>query len=212
MPKSPSKSPAKSASKSPSTPKSTSPKSRRTWRSPITAPSTTPLAAPNGPSIKRTEATVKYKIKATDLDTITPISKQPNHMGGSAPIQVYNECDVAALAQRVRPGKPLPEMGSSSTGPLLLAKKNGRRIMRTTAMNEFNLKPHQMDQLTPISITPNAYGTLTKYYNRCDVENLKERLGELRAASSNHHDFDPNIFDGLSPDDAAALLAQPTHP
>lgn len=61
-------------------------------------------------------------------------------MGGSAPIQVYNECDVAALAQRVRPGKPLPEMGSSSAGPLVLAKKNGPRIMRTTAVREFKVR------------------------------------------------------------------------
>ncbi|KAJ6567215.1 hypothetical protein DFH09DRAFT_1156348, partial [Mycena vulgaris] len=92
---------------------------------------------------------------------------------------VYNEYDVAALALMVRPGKPLPEVapvaGSNSSGGIL-AKKNGRRIMRTTAMKEFKLIPSQMDQLNPVSMTPNAYGTVTKYYNRCDVETLKLQL------------------------------------
>jgi hypothetical protein len=62
-------------------------------------------------------------------------------MGGSAPIQVYNECDVAALAQRIRPGKPLPELApiAGPSSPVILAKKNGRRIMRTTAIKEFKV-------------------------------------------------------------------------
>ncbi|KAJ7162574.1 hypothetical protein C8R43DRAFT_990762 [Mycena crocata] len=171
----------RSPSKSPSKPPAATPKKSRTytvWKSPITAPSATPLPTPNGPSIKRTEAAKKYKVKATDLDTIEPISRQPNHMGGSALIQVYNECDVASLAQRLRPGKLLPELGSHSSGPSgpPLAKKNGPRIMRTTAMKKFKLTPTQMDQLNPVSITPNAYGTTTTYYNRCDVENLKSQL------------------------------------
>ncbi|KAJ7283451.1 hypothetical protein C8J57DRAFT_1120976 [Mycena rebaudengoi] len=177
MPKSPSKSP----SKTPSTP---SPRKFRpvAWRSPIkVAVGTAPLAAPNGPSIKRTEAVKKYKIKATDLDTIQPISRQLNHMGGSAPIQVYNESDVVALTQRVRPGKPLPSdstpaSSSSTPAAVVLAKKNGRRIMRTTAIKEFKLTANQLDQLNPVSVAPNAYGTTTKYYNRCDVENLKQRV------------------------------------
>ncbi|KAJ7688388.1 hypothetical protein B0H17DRAFT_1068431 [Mycena rosella] len=173
-PKSPSKSPAKSPSKSPSTPKKS--RTYTVWRSPI---DTTPLTAPNGTSIKRTEAVKKYKVKPADLDTITPISRQLNHMDGSAPIQVYNECDVAALALKVRPGKPLPESAllagpSSSSGGL--AKKNGARIMRTTAVKEFKLTPAQMDQLNPVSTTPNVYGGVTKYYNRCEVEALKLRL------------------------------------
>ncbi|KAJ6539000.1 hypothetical protein B0H19DRAFT_1176616 [Mycena capillaripes] len=173
----PSKSTTKSPSKPPSTPKK--PRTYAVWKSPIKAPNTAPLATPNGPSIKRTEATKKYKIKATDLDTITPISRQPNHMGGSSLIQVYNECDVAALTQRM--GKPLPEVAPMAPAAVL-AKKNGPRIMRTTAMKEFKLTPTQIDQLNPVSATPNAYGTVTKYYNRCDVENLKLQLEQLRPA------------------------------
>ncbi|KAJ6627474.1 hypothetical protein B0H10DRAFT_1994737 [Mycena sp. CBHHK59/15] len=199
-------------------------KSRPVWRSPIKTPiGGTPLAAPSGPSIKRTEATKRYKIKATDLDTIAPISRQPNHMGGSAPIQVYNECDVIALTEKIRPGKPLPlpQLASPSTSPIALAKKSGRRIMRSTAIQEFNLTPAQMDQLNPVSTTPNAYGSVTKYYNRCDVENLKQRVQELRAASSNrgasssnhyadNNDYEDNIFDGLSSEDATALRRSET--
>jgi len=199
-PQTPSKSPAKSPSKPPSTPKKKRPYT--VWRSPITAPNTGLLAKANGPSIKRTEATKKYKIKASDLDTITPISRQPNHMGGSALMQTYNECDVAALAQRLRPGKPLPELAPVAGPSSPLAKKNGPRIMRTTAIREFKLTPTQMDQLNPVSMTPNAYGTVTKYYNRCDVENLKLRLEQLRGASSNRL-ID---FDGLDCGDAAGLL------
>jgi hypothetical protein len=62
-------------------------------------------------------------------------------MGGPAPIQVYNECDVAALAQRIRPRKPLPELApiAGPSSPVILAKKNGRRIMRTTAIKEFKV-------------------------------------------------------------------------
>ncbi|KAJ6510182.1 hypothetical protein C8R47DRAFT_1096981 [Mycena vitilis] len=202
-PKTSSKPATKSPSKPPSTPKK--PRTYTVWRSPVTAHNTSPLATPNGPSIKRTAAVAKYKIKAADLDTILPISRQPNHMGGSALIQVYNESDVAALAQRVRPGKPLPEIAPAA-GPssaVVLAKKNGRRIMRTTAMTEFKLTSTQMDQLNPVSTTPNAYGTVTKYYNRCDVENFKMRLEQLKAARSNG----AADFDGLDEDGAAALFA-----
>ncbi|KAJ7179463.1 hypothetical protein C8R46DRAFT_1073836 [Mycena filopes] len=142
------------------------------WRSPITAHSTTPLAEPRGPSIKRTAAMKKYKLKPAQLDTITPISQQPNHMGGSSLIQVYNEEDVAALALKVRPDLPLPELAPEAGPSTPLAKKNGRRIMRTTAMKEFKLTPSQMDQLNPVAATPNAYGSVTKYYNRCDVERI----------------------------------------
>ncbi|KAJ7781608.1 hypothetical protein B0H16DRAFT_1499041 [Mycena metata] len=166
MPKS---SPAKSSVYSPSTPKKKS-RTYTVWRSPITAPGTGPLATPNGPPIKRTEATKKYRIKATDLDTILPVSRQPNHMGGSSLIQVYNERDVATLALNLRPGKPLPELAPEAGPSSPLAKKKGRRIMRTTAMNEFKLTPTQIDELNPVSTTPNAYGTVTRYYNRCDVE------------------------------------------
>ncbi|KAJ7755650.1 hypothetical protein DFH07DRAFT_821307 [Mycena maculata] len=104
-------------------------------------------------------------------------------MGGSSLIQVYNECDVIKLALRL--GKPLPEdipIAGERSPSESFARKNGPRIMRTTAIKKFNLKASQMDQLKPVSATPNAYGTLTRYYNRCDVENLKLRLDELRAA------------------------------
>ncbi|KAJ7221144.1 hypothetical protein B0H12DRAFT_1151763 [Mycena haematopus] len=132
------------------------------------------LATPNGPSIKRTEATKRYKITAANLDTITPILRQANPMGG-APMQTYNEVDVRALAERVRPGKPLPEpatpMGSSSGDPSpALAPREGPKILRTAAMNEYNLSSQQMDQILPISATPNIHGSITRYYNVCDVE------------------------------------------
>lgn len=67
-------------------------------------------------------------------------------MGGPSLIQVYNECDVVELALKVRPDRPLPEdiplAGSSSSGPSsgALAEKDGPRIMRTTAMNEFKVR------------------------------------------------------------------------
>ncbi|KAK7061416.1 hypothetical protein R3P38DRAFT_2829363 [Favolaschia claudopus] len=203
MPKVPrTPSPSKSPSKPPSTPKK---KRSYAWKSPITERNVGggELAVANGPFIKRTKAVEKYKIKATDLDTIKPISRQQNHMGGSSLIQTYNECDVAALAQRLRPGKPLPEL-SPMANPVVLAKKNGPRIMKTTAITKFKLRKAEIEQLTPISMTPNAYGSLTTYYNRCDVENLKSRLEQLRGASSSRL-ID---FDGLDRGDAAALLAE----
>lgn len=59
-------------------------------------------------------------------------------MGGSAPMQIYNECDVAALAQKLRPGKPLPALAGPSS-PAGLAKKTGRQIMRSAAVKEFKV-------------------------------------------------------------------------
>ncbi|KAJ7237215.1 hypothetical protein B0H12DRAFT_1139447 [Mycena haematopus] len=202
MPKIPqTPSPTKSSARPPSTPARKRP---YVAGSPVTP--SPDLAAPNGPSISRTEAKNKYKVKTTDLDTIKPIRRVRNYINmGGALIQTYNECDVAALVRRLRPGKPLPELApvASPSSPVALAKKNGRRIMRTTAIREFKLTPTQMDQLNPVSMTPNGYGTITKYYNRCDVENLKLRLEQLRGASSNRL-ID---FDGLDRGDAASLLA-----
>ncbi|KAJ7873332.1 hypothetical protein B0H14DRAFT_2720299 [Mycena olivaceomarginata] len=178
----------------PSTPKKKHPYT--VWKSPTKTVDTGLLATPNGPSIKRTAAQTKYKVKPTDLDTITPISRQPNPMGGSAPMQIYNECDVAALAQKLRPGKPLPALAGPSS-PAGLAKKTGRQIMRSAAVKEFKLTPAQLDQLQPVSMKPNAYG-VTKYYNRCDVENLKLRL---EGGGSNRL-ID---FDGVDRGDASTL-------
>ncbi|KAJ7734251.1 hypothetical protein B0H16DRAFT_1380762 [Mycena metata] len=184
MPKS--SSPAKPSQYPPSTPKkktgdSPSTPKKRTYpvsRSlPLTAANTGPLATPNGPSIKRTEATKRYKIKPTDLDTILPISRQPNFMGG-AWIQTYNEGDVATLALNRRPGKPLPQLGPEADPSSPLAEKKGPRIMRTTAIKEFKLTASQLDELKPISATPNSYGTVTKFYNRSDVQDLKSRLDQ----------------------------------
>ncbi|KAJ7367939.1 hypothetical protein DFH08DRAFT_829831 [Mycena albidolilacea] len=192
MPKTP------SPTKSPSTPKKKHPST--VWRSPTKTVGTGLLATPNGPSIKRTAAQTKYKVKPTDLDTITPISRQPNPMGGSAPMQIYNECDVAALAQKLRPGKPLPALApvAGPSSPAGLAKKTGRQIMRSAAAKEFKLTPAQLDQLQPVSMKPNAYG-VTRYYNRCDVESLKLRL---EGGGSNRL-ID---FDGVDRGDASTLL------
>ncbi|KAF8211502.1 hypothetical protein K438DRAFT_1807425 [Mycena galopus ATCC 62051] len=208
MPQTPSPKKAASTRKAPSTPKKKRPISYPVGGSSIATGDT--LATANGPSIKRTAAVKKYKIKLTDLDTIKPISQLVNRVVmGAALIQIYNELDVAALAQRVRPGKPLPELGSETapSSPFKLAKKNGLRIMRTKAIQEFKLTPAQMDQLDPISATPNGYGTITKYYNRCDVENLKLRLEQLKSASSNRL-ID---FDGLDHGDAAGLFEEASH-
>ncbi|KAF7333903.1 hypothetical protein MSAN_02403100 [Mycena sanguinolenta] len=142
------------------------------------------LATPNGPSIKRTEAAKRYKVKAADLDTIIPTLRQANPMGG-APIRAYNEVDVRALAERVRPGKPLPEpatpvCSSSGDHSPILAPKQGQKILRTTAMNTYQLSSQQMDEILPVSATPNVHGTITRYYNVCDVEVLAARVAERR--------------------------------
>ncbi|KAJ7495678.1 hypothetical protein B0H11DRAFT_1857473 [Mycena galericulata] len=189
MPKSESKSPSKSPGKSPYRKSSSTPNNfgRYPTRGPITAINLGPVTTPDGPSIKRTEAKNKYKLKLSDLDKITPIFREPNYHGGGSQIQTYNECDVVKLALEVRPGKPLPEDIPFATLPFAgpaspsttLAEKKGRRIMRTTACTRFNLTPRQLDSILPISAAPNVYGQTTKYYNLCDVEDLAKKLGKM---------------------------------
>ncbi|KAE9395031.1 hypothetical protein BT96DRAFT_826878, partial [Gymnopus androsaceus JB14] len=53
------------------------------------------LAKPKGPKIMRTRAMKEFNLTAAQMDTIRPISIQPNpHNNQHAPMRFYNRCDV----------------------------------------------------------------------------------------------------------------------
>ncbi|RDB22282.1 hypothetical protein Hypma_010571 [Hypsizygus marmoreus] len=190
-------------------------------RSPYTSPTRSSLnvSPRKGAWILKTDAIKKYKLGRTDFDAILPVEVRKNPRGG-ADIMKYNDCDVQALAQRLRSGEGLPSTSSSSADDTALAKPNGRRIMRTNAMKEYNLKSNQMDRIKPISSTPNVHGSNTRFYNVCDVEALAKQAGTLAkaptASTSSYNDYDYeydyNPFDGLSHEEAYFKLMSVMHP
>lgn len=83
----------------------------------------------------------KYRLAASDLASIDPIRVSRNPRGGGD-IQVFNELDVAALAESIGRALPLPNSqssASSSSSVETLAVKNGPRIMRSTAMKNYKV-------------------------------------------------------------------------
>jgi hypothetical protein len=86
----------------------------------------------------------KYKLKASDMETLTPISVSMNPRGGGN-VQIFRESDVVALAAQVHP-ESLPQTASSSSQSANsdvyeLAPKNGRKILRTKAMKMYKVRP-----------------------------------------------------------------------
>ena len=64
-----------------------------------------------------------------DLDSILPISREPNPRGGKYPIVKYNLRDVRALAARLAP----------KFGPDERAEKDGAEIQAAAARKRFNV-------------------------------------------------------------------------
>ncbi|KAF9019765.1 hypothetical protein BDZ89DRAFT_308967 [Hymenopellis radicata] len=130
---------------------------------------TTPkLAQRSGRWITKTDAIKTYKLASSDLDSILPITDDPNPRQYGMRMKKYNRKDVEELAQRLRTNS----QASESTSTTELAVANGPQIMRTTAMNNFGLKSCQMDRLKPVKVLPNPYksGQTMRFYNRCDVQ------------------------------------------
>lgn len=74
---------------------------------------------------------IRYKLAARDLDSILPVSREPNHShGGIGDVRVYNESDVQALADRLRPTFGPDEETESDGGP---------EIDGIQAMNQYNV-------------------------------------------------------------------------
>ncbi|KAJ7444852.1 hypothetical protein FB451DRAFT_1412975 [Mycena latifolia] len=178
------------------------------------------LARPNGRWITKTDARKKYGLAASDLDSILPVTDKPNPKNSTTRVKTYNVADVATLARRLKStaaSSSRTSGGSSSSSQLAIAK--GPSIMRTTAMKRFKLAPCQMDRLVPVKEAPNPHPTATgptRYYNLCDVQALVDSVAAAAASPTSQpsprvadsDDYEHNIFDGLSGEDAAFALAR----
>ncbi|KAJ3929523.1 MAG: hypothetical protein NXY57DRAFT_1016317 [Lentinula lateritia] len=143
--------------------------------------------------ILRQDAATTYKLQLKDLDLIDPIEVQPNPYRRGE-MRKYNESDVAALAESLHRAKasnttmiavPSTDGGSTVLTPAkILAVPSGPQILRTHALKDFDLTRAQLDTIRPVSVEPNPYGAHLqpmRYYNRCDVEALHERLQRAKA-------------------------------
>ncbi|KAJ7444851.1 hypothetical protein FB451DRAFT_1433822 [Mycena latifolia] len=130
------------------------------------------LAARNGATILRTEATKQYRLGSSDLDSILPVSVRPH---GQNLRQEYNVVDVIALDARLN--SALPHIWERAT-------ENGPQIHFIEAMKRFKLRPTQMYRIKPVSDAPNnsnRTGRPYGIYNLCDVERLS---ASVKAAAS----------------------------
>jgi len=147
----------------------------------------------------------KYKLKAADMETLTPISVSMNPRGG-ANIQIFRESGVATLAAQVHPASQAQIASSSNQSAesdvYELAPKNGKKILRTKAMKLYKLTPSQIDSINPVSVLPNPHGKGTmRHYNLCDVEALAEqvprrgtRMSDNTNTSSQNHEDDDDVI------------------
>ncbi|KAJ7087783.1 hypothetical protein C8R44DRAFT_593827, partial [Mycena epipterygia] len=139
------------------------------------------LAPHNGRWITKTDAVKRYNLASSDLDSILPVTDQPNPRNSTGRMKTYNIVDVAALARRLQSTAPSASASSTSR----LAPVNGRNIMRTTAMKEFGLKSCQMDRLKPVKETPNLHANAkgpTRWYNHCDEGELADSVTTAAAS------------------------------
>ncbi|VDB85093.1 unnamed protein product [Peniophora sp. CBMAI 1063] len=181
------------------------------------APSTSRAPA-RGAWIGKTLAYSRYRLGATDLNSIHPTDIKPH---GRGYIHRYNLCDVklihAKVAEMVKtlqvdapPGDTVPE--------------NGDVLVRWKAKKDYDLNDHQINRIRPCRIETNPYDaerTPMRTHNVVDVQALAhaiEGLGAMEAPLDaqiahdaipygNRWDDDYNPFDGLSSLDAANLLA-----
>ncbi|KAJ7286091.1 hypothetical protein C8J57DRAFT_1286701 [Mycena rebaudengoi] len=169
------------------------------------------LAPRNGVTILLTQAKTKYRLAATDLASILSVSVKRNPNGGRHPMKTYNVVDVEALAARLR-------AGAATAPPSGLATPTaGGQIMRTHAMQQFNLTGVQLDRLVPVREIPNnhKHNTITRFYNRSDVQRLADEVNRAAAAPARpagvpQTRYNYNVFDGMPGEDAALLLARVT--
>ncbi|KAJ7744992.1 hypothetical protein DFH07DRAFT_20556 [Mycena maculata] len=114
------------------------------------------------PNLKQVKA--QHKLAGSDLDSLnyvlTPNTKHPGHS------KEYRESDIIALAARL---KSLPA-----------SPPNGPHIIRSHAMQQYDLKDEQMNRIHPVGSGPNPHGgdRVVRYYNVSDVEALVRAIQE----------------------------------
>ncbi|KAM0751922.1 hypothetical protein T439DRAFT_355803 [Meredithblackwellia eburnea MCA 4105] len=136
-----------------------------------------PLAQRHGQQISKTDVKRIYKLKNVHLTGILPTSVRPNPFGGAYDCEKYNLSDVQRLVELVREGGDwVREEEEGEEG-------EGKRIGRTKALREFKLKPAQLDQIPPLSISPSRYpgGRSARIYDWTQVRALATSLGLAQA-------------------------------
>lgn len=84
----------------------------------------------------------EFHLARSDLDSILPISVEPNPRGGPYDVIKYNRSDVEALARDLKSGEArissrLLQIGDSQE---LAKPKPGGKILRTKAINEYGVR------------------------------------------------------------------------
>ncbi|KAF9045717.1 hypothetical protein BDZ89DRAFT_1058680 [Hymenopellis radicata] len=133
------------------------------------------------PLIKRTDAAKLYKLKPADLDTLLPAKILDNFYGGQT--KKYNTGDVERLAAQL---KNDPSSSAALSRPACTTKKKGGTIMKTQAMQDYQLTAADMGSIKPRQVKENPHGdTEFMYvYNLVDVKELAKTVHGGAAASS----------------------------
>ncbi|KAK7001043.1 hypothetical protein R3P38DRAFT_3284810, partial [Favolaschia claudopus] len=88
-----------------------------------------------GKTFFKTHAMKLYpNVGPRDLDSILPVSVDPNPRNSSMLVTRYNEYDVKALSERLSVTTPVQQTPGAQPG---LAAPNGKRITAAKAMSEF---------------------------------------------------------------------------
>ncbi|SJL09541.1 uncharacterized protein ARMOST_12921 [Armillaria ostoyae] len=125
--------------------------------------STYERAEPDGTApIIHSRATKLYNLTPTDLQSISPVRQERNPHGGW--VTYYNTGDVERLQRSLQ--------GRSATRK----KAGGPKIIKTDALNIFNLKEWDLRSLTPeVKPHPKYKGRVMYLYDREEVEAIAKR-------------------------------------
>ncbi|KAJ6597168.1 hypothetical protein DFH09DRAFT_1304918 [Mycena vulgaris] len=145
----------------------------------------------NGPQMMRFEAMNEFKLQSAQMDRITPVSEIPHPKNGKGPIRVYNRCDVVALDASV------------TAAAAAAASLCGIPPAPTPSIASGSAVPISSTNTGPSS---RKRPVTTKARSRRAVRAPRP----IEQWEDHNMDDDPNIFDGMDHDDAAALFAQLT--
>ncbi|GJE92065.1 hypothetical protein PsYK624_082180 [Phanerochaete sordida] len=151
--------------------------------------------------ITQTQACQQFGLKPADLEALTPFEVVANPHGGRNPMKKYYLSQVEFLSAQLKFQKNLDV-----------------EIVRSRAIERYDLTPALMDTLVPIKTKPNPHnpGTEMRFYSVKDVEKLAERVKkESEAAAAKYAASQPvasssNATAGPS-QYAAPGSSQPSH-
>ncbi|KAK7042326.1 hypothetical protein R3P38DRAFT_2889797 [Favolaschia claudopus] len=160
-----------------------------------------------GKTIFKTHAMKLYpNVGPRDLDSILPVSVEPNPRNSGSLVTKYNEYDVKTLSERLSVAIPIHQGPGRQPG---LAASNGKeRISASKAMSEFKLVTCQLNRIMPISEQPNPYpgAAPIRYFNYRDVKALSDSIDKAAKSPCAPSASEQSPFEGMSAAEAAFHL------